>query len=202
MSRQETDPRLLESRGSGRQLGRFDFRLMVEALNQSQHPTDVLVRAIIDSGRRASQVEVEAIRQRLRSAPFSTRTIRVPPALRTGPSAASALGPSNNALAVHVAQRISLDRQWATTSPELFLEDLRASVEAVSTRMVLYRDRGGAIALAIAATADVIPPPRLGAGAQALLVMVYSADRGTIVSGYQASSLARIRIGENAIWLP
>jgi len=61
---------------------------------------------------------------------------------------------------------------------------------------------GGAIALAIAATADVIPPPRLGAGAQALLVMVYSADRGTIVSGYQASSLARIRIGENAIWLP
>jgi hypothetical protein len=147
MSRQETDPRLLESRGSGRQLGRFDFRLMVEALNQSQHPTDVLVRAIIDSGRRASQVEVEAIRQRLRSAPFSTRTIRVPPALRTGPSAASALGPSNNALAVHVAQRISLDRQWATTSPELFLEDLRASVEAVSTRMVLYRDRGGAIAL-------------------------------------------------------
>ena len=41
----------------------------------------------------------------------------------------------------------------------------------------------------------------MGIYPEPLLVVVYSADWGVIVSAYQASSFDTIRIGDNALWL-
>ena len=53
----------------------------------------------------------------------------------------------------------------------------------------------------IAATDVVIDPSRRGAGAAALLFVAYSADRGIIVTGYQASGLTTVALPEDVLWL-
>jgi hypothetical protein len=46
-----------------------------------------------------------------------------------------------------------------------------------------------------------VPPARLGTAASPWLYVVYSADRGTIVSGYQVGGVETIRLPGDERWL-
>jgi hypothetical protein len=46
-----------------------------------------------------------------------------------------------------------------------------------------------------------IPQGRLGSGALPWILVVLSADRGTIVTGYQSSSSTPANIPEGGLWL-
>lgn len=60
---------------------------------------------------------------------------------------------------------------------------------------------GGHIAVMVAPTDEVIPPERQGWRPFPQLMVVYSADRGMIVTGYQFSDLAQTGIPAEAQWL-
>ncbi len=57
------------------------------------------------------------------------------------------------------------------------------------------------MACAIGYTALAIPRGRLGEQAEAHLLVLYSADRGTIVSGYQFSDMSKVAIPGDTLWL-
>lgn len=66
-------------------------------------------------------------------------------------------------------------------------------------RLAIYERRGGNISVAFAP--NTIPEERRGPRAQPYVFVVYSVDRGNIVSGYQASSLEAVDIPKDAVWL-
>jgi hypothetical protein len=102
----------------------------------------------------------------------------------------------------HLVKRVVVEEQWRDgTTAEQYLADLRRSIRAPAARLVAYADRGGAIAATITPTVAVVPEARLGAQAQANLLVIYSADRGIIVTGYQFSTLGKTRIPPEAVWL-
>ena len=57
------------------------------------------------------------------------------------------------------------------------------------------------MAAAVSRTDAVIPTARQGSGFQPFVLVVYSADRGVVISGYQFSNFARVSIPPDAIWL-
>jgi hypothetical protein len=134
------------------------------------------------------------------TAPFDPRLRPVPAALRSARLCGQRLGLREDALLVHLAQRVLGDAQWSEdTTPQEYLDDLRQAVREPQARLAIYRDRGGSIAGVL--TWNHIPRARQGRGALSWLYVVYSADRGTIVSGYQVSSLRTIRLPGDERWL-
>jgi len=55
--------------------------------------------------------------------------------------------------------------------------------------------------VALATTEEIVPEQRRGARWQPVFVVAFSADRGIIVSGYQASGLDKVAIPGDAQWL-
>jgi hypothetical protein len=144
--------------------------------------------------------EIAAIVARLASTPFSPRPRRMPPELVGASYLGVRLAEREPALTVHLAQRVLLNAQWAhgTTGDE-YLADLRQAVAQEGARLVVYEERGGALAGALAA--NQIPVERRGVNTRDWVYVAYSADRGTIISGYQASGEHTVRLGENPRWL-
>lgn len=100
----------------------------------------------------------------------------------------------------HLARRLR-ERQWAEgITEERYLDDLRRAIRAADARLALYMRRGGHIAAVVSDTARIIPALRRGASSRPLLFVVYSADRGIIVTGYQASDLGHIGLPEGVLW--
>ena len=103
----------------------------------SQHPVDLLVRAIIAGTQRATTADAEQIIERMATAPFDSRSVRVPDDLRGRSYLAHRLGVTAPSLFVHVAKRVLLERQWDEgTTPERYLSDIRAAVRSINARRV------------------------------------------------------------------
>lgn len=169
-------------------------------MNLSPHPADRLIRHVVETGRPATDGEVEQIITRMAAAPFEGRDTSVPSELRGQRFQGQELGARGPALLVHVAQRVMLNQQWSDdTTEEAYLEDLRRAVRHPSARLILYERRGGCIAAAFAP--NTMPVSRRGRHVLPWIYVVYSADRGMIVTGYQASSLQAVSIPEDARWL-
>ena len=169
-------------------------------VNLSPHPVDQLIRELIRTGRAASPEEVEQVIERVSTAPFAQQPVAVPAELQDVPLSGQRLGPRARSLLVHLAQRILLDQQWAAgTTEQQYLSDLHFAVRRPSARIALYERRGGHVAGILAP--NELPPDRRGAKALPWVYVVYSADRGTIISGYQASSVQEVDIPEGARWL-
>ncbi len=144
----------------------------------SQHPVDQLVRTIWRGRREASAGELGRIVERVAEAPFT----------------------SEASLVAHLTKRIEVEGQWRPgTTAERYLSDLRASVRDPDAQMLTYVRRGGLILAAL--TPNRIPEERLGPQSLPLLFVLYSVDRGRLVTGYQASSLATIAVPEDVWWL-
>jgi hypothetical protein len=168
----------------------------------SQHPIDVLIRRIVAATHRATESDVEQIFERVATSPFNSRFVAVPAAVQAKVYGHRRLGPREPEIVIHVLTRIFLDGQWRVgTSTDEYLADLRAATRASHVRLAVYTRRGGSMAAVIAETEVVVPAARLGAKSLPHLLVLYSADRGIIVSGYQFSEMAAVAIPGDAQWL-
>lgn len=142
----------------------------------SEHPADRLIREIIRTGRGATGQERSLILRRMRVVPF--------PAVGT-----------------HLRRRLA-EQQWAEQMTEgEYLADLRRAIQDLAARLVVYARRGGNLSAVLAETSRVVPGDHRGQNALPLTFVVYSADRGILLTGYQASVVSEIAIPEAAQWL-
>jgi hypothetical protein len=168
----------------------------------SQHPVDRLIRGLIASGRAASRQEIAAIVDRMASAPFEPRAFRVPVRHRNLEYLGQPLGARSPSLSYHLVKRVLVERQWAVgTTEQQYLDDIRRAVGATGSRLAIYERQGGALAATVTRTAIVVPADRRGARSLPALVVIYSADRGIIVTGYQCSAISELSIPPEARWL-
>jgi hypothetical protein len=168
----------------------------------SGHPADRLIRELVSTGRRATGDEIAQIVEQMAAAPFHRAVLLVARHLRGLAFQGRAIGDREDALTCHLIKRVVTDRQWAEdTSTADYLADLRRAVRAPAARLALYSRRGGHIAVTLAPTADAVPDARRAASSLPEILVVYSADRGMIVTGYQVSSLSQTGIPAEARWL-
>lgn len=168
----------------------------------SQQRIDLLIRELVAGNRRASSADVQDIIQWMASAPFDSRTVRVPRSLQGVTYLGYTLTLQEPALLAHLIQRVVVDRQWLPgTTAETYLQDLRRAVVDDTSRLALYLRRGGAIAATLTTTERILPEIRRGDAVLPLMLVVYAADWGAIVSGYQCTSLDTLVLPENAQWL-
>jgi hypothetical protein len=166
----------------------------------SQHSADRLIRELIRVGRQATDEETQFIFERLGNAPFDPREMSVPRELRGVTYGGDRLGERAPRRLTHLVQRVLTDAQWIDgTTEDTYLSDLRRAIRDPAARLVVYTRRGGHMAGVVAP--NHMPAARRGSRARPYLYVVYSADRGTIVSGYQATDLDRIDIPQGALWL-
>lgn len=166
----------------------------------SSDAADRLIRELIETKRAATSAEIGQIIGRMATAPFDPRDRSVPSELRGATFRGRRLGGRGPSLSVHLAERILLNKQWANgTTEDEYAADLQRAVRDPRARLVVYARRGGHMAGILVPTN--VPESRRGQDALPWLYVVYSADRGTIVSGYQASSRQALTIPEDARWL-
>ena len=79
--------------------------------NLSLHPVDQLIREVVQSRRPVAPGEVEHIVERMATAPFDTRLIRVPPRERGLTYGGRAVLGRDGALFVHLVRRVLVDGQ-------------------------------------------------------------------------------------------
>ncbi len=168
----------------------------------SRQPVDRLIRELIDTGRQATEAEIGRIIERMATAPFDPRVRPVPVKDRGLAYQGRVLGEREDSLFYHLVKRVRIEETWPDgTTADQYLADLRQAVRAPTARLALYKERGGHIAAIITPTSTVLREARRGPQAYPNLLVIYSADRGIIVSGYQFSTFARARIPQEARWL-
>ncbi len=168
-----------------------------------RHPADGLIHDLIAHPRAATAEESQQIIERIASAPFDMEMQRVPRALRGLTYQGITLGTETDALTIHLFKRVLADEQWAVgTDAAAYLETLRTAAGTPQARLVLYRHWGTRdIAAVIARTDRCIAPEQLGAKREANLIVLYEANRGILLSGYQFSAMETVRIPRDALWL-
>jgi hypothetical protein len=168
----------------------------------SQHPADRLIRELIRGRRQATRPEVERIIERMATAPFATHLVTVPPDERGARYLGRILRTRVDSATYHLIKRVVLEEQWANgTTAEQYVEDLRRAVRSPRARLVVYVRRGGHLAATITPTDLVLSPEQRGPQPQPELLVIYSPDRGIIVSGYQFSALEKTGVPQEARWL-
>ncbi len=168
----------------------------------SQHPVDRLIRALIGAGRAATPDDAGRIVARMATVPFDPRVVRVKAEHRGLSYQGQRPDARADALTYHLAQRVVLDEQWVRgTTAQQYVADLRQAVCSATARLIVFERRGGFIAATITETDRVISAERQGPSVLSNLLVVYSADRGTILTGYQFSTLTQTGIPRGARWL-
>ena len=168
----------------------------------SQHPVDELIRRLIRTADDATAEELRSIVDRIATAPFDPRLRPVPFQWRGQVVQGRALGQWDDALTVHWLQHVLIEQQWLPeTTPDEYLASLRRGVRSPHAAVALYRRRGGHVAITATPTVAILRSRRHGEGRLQQLLVVYSADRGIVITGYQFSHLEAIGIPGNAQWL-
>jgi hypothetical protein len=146
--------------------------------------------------------EVESILDRIATAEFDRRLLRTRLGERVLVYAGRRLQPRDDSLFVPLVRRVVRSEQWVPgTTAEEYVHDLRRASRVQSAALAIYARRGGSMAAILAPTSLVIPARRIGPRAYTTLVVTFSADRGIIVTGYQAPSRNELAIPEDARWL-
>jgi hypothetical protein len=168
----------------------------------SQHPADQLIRELIATRRRATAAEVAAIVALMASAPFDERIAHVRVIERGTEYLGRTLGAREDSLFYHLTKRVRLEGQWADgATPESYLSDIRRAILVPTSQLLVYERRGGPIAATITPTEDVLDGSRRGLSPLPNLLVIYSADRGTIITGYQFSTWSSTGLPEEVLWL-
>lgn len=168
----------------------------------SQHPVDRLIRELIGSGQAATAHEIERIVERMATAPFEPGTRRVPVKHRGLTYLGHTLSDREESLFYHLVKRVLLERQWPEgTMASQYLVDLRRAVRDPAARLALYTRWGGAMAATVTPTGHIVPSDRSGPRSLPQMLVIYSADRGTMVTGYEISALGAATIPREVRWL-
>ncbi len=166
----------------------------------SRHPVDQLIRELIDSRRAATPDEVARIVERMAVAPFDPEIVPVRLKDRGIVYQQRALTNRASSLFYHLVKRVIVEQQWSEGTTESdYLHDIRDAIRNQPARLVVYRRHGGAVAAVCAP--NTVVALRRGPEEHPWIFVIYSADRGVIVSGYQVSSLNTVSIPEDRQWL-
>jgi len=107
-----------------------------------------------------------------------------------------------DALTAHVAKHVRAQQQWAvTTTPEEYLDDIRALIGARSARLAVYERGRRAVAAVVAETDEAVPVDRIGPASGPYALVMYSPDSAMIVTAYMIRSIEAANIPAGAIWL-
>lgn len=107
---------------------------------------------------------------------------------------------SERSLEWHLGKRLE-EQQWRTgTSSAEYHADLRLAVSR-SREFVVGTRRGGTIILAVGSTRTLLPTEVLGSDPLPHLVVIYSAERDRLITGYQYSGAEKLSLPEGALWL-
>lgn len=167
-------------------------------VDPAEDPTDRLIREVLRTRQAASPEEADRILERIGAASFMGE-VRVPPRHRGLTYRGRGVRAREDSLFYHLAKRVD-EGQWAEgTAEEEYLEDLRAAARDPSARLVLYALRGGAIAAVL--SENPVPEERRGPDAPDYLFVAYSADRATIITGYQVSGVETLNLSEDPLWI-
>jgi hypothetical protein len=82
-----------------------------------------------------------------------------------------------------------------------YLADLRQATQSLDARVLAYARWGEHYSATITPTERVVPRARLGSESCPNLLVVYSADRGMIRTGYVFTELADLDTPEDVLWL-
>lgn len=168
----------------------------------TQHPVDQLIRELIQMRRPARPTDVEQIIALMTAAPFDSGIVAVPGQERGARYRDIILTARVPSLDYHLVKRVALEHQWADgTTAQDYVADLRRVARLPEARLAVYERRGGNIAAVVAATEDAVPQQRRGSRSEPHLVVIYSADRGIMVTGYQFSNISTVGIAPGAQWL-
>jgi hypothetical protein len=172
-------------------------------LSDDSHPADLLIHELIVHPRPATERELQLITDRIASAPFNRDIQNVPARVRGWKYLGVTIGRNADSLFLHLVRRVIGDEQWAVgTTVDEYVESLRRAVRDPMARLALYRQWGARhMAVVIAPTGNVLGPERVGPDAQANIIVIYNATRGILISGYQFSTMDKIHIPGDAIWL-
>lgn len=171
-------------------------------LGEPMPPSDQLIRELLQTRRPASPAEIDQIIAQMATAPFSAQIESAPPELRGRAYAGRMIQPRDELWFIHLAKRVLLEQQWtAGATAAEYLADLRSAINQPDARLLLYTRRGGHHAPVIARTDDVLSKERQGPRVLPYLLIVYAVERRAIITGYQFSELARVRIPGDALWL-
>lgn len=183
-----------ESKGSGNDSSGS------EASPGDRHPADDRIREIVSRGHSPQPADLQLIRDRMSTAPFSHQILSVPAVDRGLMYQVRAIQPRDDAAFVHLVRWVVKDGQWAmgTTITE-YVEDLHSVVRDSATRIVVYDFGRGPVAAAFGPNAT--PAERRGINPEHFAYVVYSADRSCIITGYQVSGLSSVSIPKDAQWL-
>lgn len=161
-------------------------------------PADHLIREILRTREPATGEEAGRILERIGGAPFMGE-VRVPPRHRGLRYGGREVRAREDSLFYHLAKRVD-EGQWAEgTTEDRYLEDLRSAVQDPYAQLVLYTLRGGNVAAVV--SDNPVPEVRRGPDALEYLFVAYSADRATIITGYQVSGVEALNLSEDPLWL-
>ncbi len=105
-----------------------------------------------------------------------------------------------DSLTAHLAARVLRDKQWREGSTkEDFSSDVRRAALHPDAALAVYETRRTNFAGVVAP--NTVPADRRGSDAGDYIVVLYSADRGRIITVYQAKAENSTRIPERARWI-
>ena len=167
-----------------------------------QHPIDQLIVRLIRDEVEATPDDVDRIVQRMATAPFSRRSIRVPSSDRGLVYGDIVLGRSSDSLPYHLVKRVRVERQWVDgTTADEYLHDVQAAVRYRAAQILVYERSGDFFAATISPTTEVVPVGRRGRDWLPNLLVVYSARHVMVTTSYMFSSLAAVNLPEKIRWL-
>ena len=89
-------------------------------------------------------------------------------------------------------------KRLSSTTIEEYVADLHTAIEQVESKLAIYRMEDGRYVLGVLAP-NTISRNRLGRGRKAFLWVVYNADYGTIITGFQTKG--SVVVPEGAVWI-
>lgn len=172
----------------------------MNTLAPSSEPTDQLIRELIATGREPTRAEKRRILDRIAGAMFSRATVTVPGPARRLLAASRPLGSRALSIEYHRAKHTA-DGQWAaSTTTHQYLGDLRRAARDHSAEFAVYRSGGRSMAAVRVQTEQAVPPARRGPRILPNLLVLYSADWGRILTGFQFPSLDVTDIPSDVRW--
>jgi hypothetical protein len=168
----------------------------------SDHPVDRLIVRLVRGEAEATPADVDAIVRRMATAPFNRHPVRVRVADQNLTYGGTAFGHLADSLELHLAKRIQREGQWSeeTTVAE-YLADLRVAVVQPNARVLVYQRAGQIFAGIISPTLQTVPRERLGQAWLPNVLVVHSATRGTLRTGYMFSTIHALNLPEEIRWL-
>jgi hypothetical protein len=150
----------------------------------------------------ATPADVAAIVERIATAPFSRRLLRVPARYRGMTYGSIIVERLTDSLDYHLVKRVRDELQWAegTTAAE-YLRDLRAAARHPGARVFVYAWQDDFVAATMSSTDETVAAHRRGPKWHANLLVVYSARRGTVQTGYMCSGIQELTLPEVIRWL-